>query len=100
MKTRRRSLRNANQRSRSGPNAINTSLKRRNAPLPSMAWLELIAEVRFLHHRNEALHPAVLFTRAHGLDAQVAAIGGNAGVHFRIGDPSTTRRTSPLPRCK
>jgi len=41
MNVRRRSLRNVNQRSRSVANVISTSLKRRKAPLPSMAWPSL-----------------------------------------------------------
>jgi CRISPR/Cas system-associated exonuclease Cas4 (RecB family) len=43
-------------------------------------------EILLFHHRDETLHPTVLLTRAHRLDAHVRGIRGDSRVHLRIGD--------------
>ena len=48
---------------------------------------ELGAQFDVVDHRDVALHPAVLLARAHGIDAKVGGVGGDARMHLRIGDP-------------
>ena len=86
MNVRSRSLRNVNQRSRSGAKDMSTSLKRRKAPLPSIAWESFVLSSPSSTIGMNRSIQRYCSREDDGIDAEVVRVGADPRMHLRIGD--------------